>query len=165
MASLASTLTLQLDKFASPCALQLFQTCPENYRQHCLYVSPRVMRIPLQLLFLGLGIATTTLLFEGAKRAMSGKHKRSPKQGDSPSAKEARRTHATDDVTISQDSKPSDKEIAAAEAARARLRGDHTCAASVRNCSKYPQTQPASQLRPAHFHKYADIRRKAARRS
>ena len=95
------------------------------------------MRIPFQLILLGLGIATTTLLLEGAKRAMPGKHKRSPKQGDSPSAKEAKLAPEMDLASTSGASEPTDKEVAAAEAARARLRGDHTNAASVRSCNKH----------------------------
>ena len=90
------------------------------------------MRITLQLFLLGLGIATTTLLYERAKRAMSGKHKRSPKQGDSPSAKEARVESDMDPASLSGSIIPTDKEVAAAEAARARLRGDQTSDASVR---------------------------------
>ncbi len=91
------------------------------------------MRIPLQVVLLGLSIATATLIFEGAKRAMSGKHKRSPKQGDSPSAKEpkfARDAEKSSDGNV----QPTDKEVAAAEAARARLRGDQASAVSVRSC-------------------------------
>lgn len=89
------------------------------------------MRLPFQLILLGIGIAATTLILEGAKRAMSGKHKRSPQQGDSPSAKEARLEQAVDHATAVCDSKPTDKEVAAAQAARARLGGDQTSAASV----------------------------------
>lgn len=90
------------------------------------------MRVPFQLILLGLGIATTTLLLQKAKRAMSGKHKRSPKHGDSPSAKEPRVAPQMDPSPVS-DSNPTEKEIAAAEAARARLHGDQTNAASVRS--------------------------------
>lgn len=89
------------------------------------------MRLPFQLILLGIGIAATTLLLEGAKRAMSGKHKRSPQQGDSPSAKEARLAQEVGPAAAICDSKPTDKEVAAAEAARARLGGDQTTAASV----------------------------------
>lgn len=68
---------------------------------------------------------------------MSGKHKRSPKQGDSPSAKEAKLAREVDPASTSSAIEPTDKEVAAAEAARARLRGDHTSAASVRSCNKH----------------------------
>ncbi|KAL3135085.1 hypothetical protein ABBQ32_008030 [Trebouxia sp. C0010 RCD-2024] len=61
---------------------------------------------------------------------MSGKHKRSPKHGDSPSAKEPRVAPQMDPSPVS-DSNPTEKEIAAAEAARARLHGDQTNAAST----------------------------------
>jgi len=94
-----------------------------------------VMRIPLQVVLLGLSIATATLIFEGAKRAMSGKHKRSPKQGDSPSAKEAKIARETAHVGETA-GVPTEKEVAAAEAARARLNGDQTTTASVRSCQQ-----------------------------
>ena len=95
------------------------------------------MRIPFQLILLGLGIAATTLIVEGAKRAMSGKHKRSPQQGDSPSAKEARLAQEVDPASVICGSKPTVQEVAAAEAARARLDGDQTNAASVRSCTQF----------------------------
>ncbi|DBA78653.1 TPA: hypothetical protein ACH3X1_008572 [Trebouxia sp. C0004] len=88
------------------------------------------MRIPLQVVLLGLSIATATLIFEGAKRAMSGKHRRSPKQGDSPTAKEAKIARETAHVEDTA-SVPTEKEVAAAEAARARLNGDQTTTAST----------------------------------
>lgn len=92
------------------------------------------MRIPLQLILLGLGVAATTLIVQGAKRVMSGKHKRSPQQqGDSPAAKEARLVEEADLASTVCDSEPTDKEIAAAEAARARLDGE-TSAAPVCSC-------------------------------
>lgn len=101
------------------------------------------MRIPFQLILLGLGIAATTLILEGAKRAMSGKHKRSPNSGDSPSAKEARLAQEMDPAP-SGDSKPTDKEVAAAEAARARLDGDQTIAASVRSFALAFKVKPCA---------------------
>ena len=109
--------------------LKPFQNWSGN--KHCPKTFRRVMRVPFQLILLGLGIAATTLILEGAKRAMSGKHKRSPKQGDSPSAKEARLAQDADPASATCDSKPTDKEVAAAEAARARLDGDQAKAASV----------------------------------
>ena len=92
------------------------------------------MRASLQVILLGLAIATATLLAEGAKQFMSGKHKRSPKQGDSPSAKEAKIERDEQEPAASNQSQPTDKEIAAAEAARARLNGDSATTASVSNC-------------------------------
>ena len=120
------------------------------------------MRIPLQVVWLGLSIATATLLFEGAKRAMSGKHKRSPKQGDSPSAKEAKIAR---DLACSTDdtSHPTDKEVAAAEAARARLTGDQTSAASVRNCQLNSAAFRLGVLEIECALAFLDVGRKAAR--
>lgn len=112
--------------------LKLFQILGWGQVGTLLGSCRRVMRIPFQLVLLGLGIATTTLLLQGAKRAMSGKHKRSPKHGDSPSAKEPRVAQQMEPSTV-VDSNPTQKEIAAAEAARARLHGDQTNAASVRS--------------------------------
>lgn len=62
---------------------------------------------------------------------MSGKHKRSPKSGDSPTAKEPKVDRSAEE-TEPVDVQPSAKEIAAAEAARARLNGDAAVAAPVR---------------------------------
>lgn len=105
------------------------------------------MRIPLQLILLGLGVAATTLIVQGAKRVMSGKHKRSPQQqGDSPAAKEARLVEEADLASTVGDSEPTDKEIAAAEAARARLDGE-TTTASVCSCKHlclYANTDPCA---------------------
>lgn len=102
------------------------------------------MRVPFQLILLGLGIATTTFLLQSAKRAMSGKHKRSPKHGDSPSAKEPRVAQQIDPSPVS-DSNPTDQEIAAAEAARARLHGDQSNAASVRSTLRCMLELPRAQ--------------------
>jgi hypothetical protein len=120
------------------------------------------MRIPLQVVLLGLGIATATLIFEGAKRAMSGKHKRSPKQGDSPTAKEAKIARETAQVEETA-SVPTEKEVAAAEAARARLRGDQTTTASVRSCQLSFAAFHLDGLRLDRSFVFPDVRGQAAR--
>ena len=89
------------------------------------------MRASLQVILLGLAIATATLIAEGAKHFMSGKHKRSPKQGDSPSAKEAKIERDAHQQAAIEQSQPTEKEVAAAEAARARLNGEQAAAVSV----------------------------------
>ena len=120
------------------------------------------MRIPLQVVLLGLSIATATLIFEGAKRAMSGKHKRFPKQGDSPSAKEAKIARETAHVGETA-GVPTEKEVAAAEAARARLNGDQTTTASVRSCQQSFAALHLDGLRLNRPFPCPDVRGQAAR--
>ena len=124
------------------------------------------MRASLQVILLGLAIATATLLAEGAKQFMSGKHKRSPKQGDSPSAKEAKIERNEQEPAASNQSAPTDKEIAAAEAARARLNGDQATTVSVSIASSSPPlSAKCDRVLSTHVSVAADFRRQAARRA
>ena len=91
------------------------------------------MRCTLTACLVSLGLAGSALIVSSILIAMSGKHKRSPnpKSGDSPTAKEPkvdRSAEAAEPVDV----QPSAKEIAAAEAARARLNGDAAAAVPVR---------------------------------
>ena len=89
------------------------------------------MRCTLAACLVSLSIAGSVLIVSTVLQAMSGKHKRSPKSGDSPTAKEPKvdRSAEASDLNITR---PTSKEVAAAEAARARLNGDATTTAPVR---------------------------------
>ena len=123
------------------------------------------MRIPLQVVLIGLSIATATRILEGAKRVMSGKHKRSPKKGDSPLAKEAKVARDVEHSLVEENSHPTDKEVAAAEAARGRLNGDQASATSVRSYQRNFHAFACAQnrLQFQHAGPPADVRGQAAR--
>ena len=89
------------------------------------------MRCKLAACLFTLSIAGSVLIVSTILQAMSGKHKRSPRSGDSPTAKEAKvdRSAEASELSIVH---PTAKEVAAAEAARARLNGDAVIAAPVR---------------------------------
>ena len=96
------------------------------------------MRCTQTACLVSLGLAGSALIVKTVLVSMSGKHKRSPKSGDSPTAKEPKVDRSAD-VSECKDVQPTAKEIAAAEAARARLNGDTTAVAPVslgRHCTR-----------------------------
>lgn len=113
------------------------------------------MRCTQTACVVSLGLAGSALIVKTVLVSMSGKHKRSPKSGDSPTAKEPKVDRSAD-VSECKDVQPTAKEIAAAEAARARLNGDTAAVAPVslgRHCTPHLRlcqvvliTDPANRL-------------------